>query len=132
MEPMFWIAGTVILLIPFVGTLAMRNWLTSLLAVAVLAFVISCFWIWQEYRHGGDDAAQALARIVTGIWLAGLAAGFALNIGLLWLRHRRRTVRLIRARQEHRSNGHRCAASADHQATTITVARLMPTTRQLV
>ncbi|MFD9898240.1 hypothetical protein [Mesorhizobium sp. NPDC059025] len=98
MEPMFWIAGTVILLIPFVGTLAMRNWLTSLLAVAVLAFVISCFWVWQEYRYGGNDAAQALARIVTGIWLAGLAAGFALNIGLLWLQHRRRTARLIRAR----------------------------------
>ncbi|MBR2687239.1 MAG: hypothetical protein IKE42_05260 [Aquamicrobium sp.] len=98
MEPMFWIAGTVILLIPFVGTLAMRNWLTSLLAVAVLAFVISCFWIWQEYRYGGNDSAQALARIVTGIWLAGLAAGFALNIGLLWLRHRKRTASWVRAR----------------------------------
>lgn len=98
MEPMFWIAGIVIVLIPFVGTLAMRNWLTSLLAVAVLAFVISCFWIWQEYRYSGDDAAQGLARIVTGIWLAGLAGGFALNVGLLCLRHRKRTARLARIR----------------------------------
>ncbi|MFE0014867.1 hypothetical protein ACFWXH_08480 [Mesorhizobium sp. NPDC059054] len=98
MEPMFWIAGIVILLIPFVGTLAMRNWLTSLLAVAVLAFIISCFWIWQEYRYSGDDAAQALARIVTGIWLAGLAGGFAVNIGLLWLRHRKRIAPLARIR----------------------------------
>lgn len=98
MEPMFWIAGTVILLIPFVGTMAMRNWLTSLLAVAVLAFVISCFWIWQGYRYSGDDAAQGVAKIATGIWLAGLAAGFALNIGLLWLRHRKRTAPLARAR----------------------------------
>lgn len=98
MEPMFLIAGTAILLIPFAGTLAMRNWLTSLLAVAVLAFVISCFWIWQEYRYSGDGAAHGLARIVTGIWLAGLTAGFSLNIGLLWLRHRKRVAPLARTR----------------------------------
>lgn len=97
MELTFWIAGTVILLIPFISTLAMRNWLTTLLAVAVLAFLISCFWIWQEYRYSGDYTAQALARIVTNIWLAGLAAGFALDIGLLWLRHRRRAASFSRA-----------------------------------